>query len=198
MAQTQREESRPNGKGAYDFKPIDFDRNIEPDAAVGQYNATLEEVKVSKTSKDEMPMLVLEWQLTEALDGGDAQEKSVGASVTDFLVFFPAGDRRGRMGKVKYAQLCELLQIDPDIIPARLESKADFLDFIKEAKAQGATVWVSQREDKSSGEMRTNVNYTAPRGAVTLAAETTEEEPEERHNRKPAGKAGAKGKTARR
>jgi len=197
MAQTQ-QHSSSNGKGAYDFKPIDFDKNIEPDAAVGQYTATLDDVRISKTSKDEYPMLILEWQLTEAVDGGDDQEKSVGATVTDFLTFFPSGDRRGRMGKIKYAQLCELLSVDPDTIPARIESKADFLDFIKEVKGQSATVWVSQREDKSSGEVRTNVNYTAPRSAMAAMPEG-EEEQEERHNtRKPSGKAGAKGKSARR
>jgi hypothetical protein len=197
MASTQTH-NNSNGKGAYDFKPVDFDKTIEPDAAPGQYKATLEDVKVSKTSRDEYPMLILEWQLTESLGDSPEQEKSVGATVTGFLVFPPNQAKGASLQKRTYAQLCELLGVDTDLVPTRLTSKADFLDFIKEVKGGSAEIWVSHRADKSTGEMRINVNYTAPRGAMAPMPSSEEEEPKETHNRSRSRSGGAKGRSARR
>jgi hypothetical protein len=200
---TQTHNEAKNGKGVYECKPVEWDHNVEPDAAAGQYVATLEDVTF-KPTKDGYPMLRLDWQLNEAVDGGDAQEKSIGATVSDWITFFPSGEKKGRMGKIKYRQVCELLNVDLDIVPGRIDGKASFLDFIKDTKGQQATIFVALREDPSTGEMRTNVNYTAPRGAmVPLGSSGAEDDggdaPQERHNR-PArnSKPARNGKSARR
>jgi hypothetical protein len=174
--QTQRTEK------AYDFTPVDFDgETVEPEAASGHYEATIEEVKVSKTKpeKGAFPMLIIEWKLTATDSDDEKCQQSVekGATLADFLTFFPEGDKRGRMGKQRFRKLNERLGIDNDILPKRLQTKADFDDYKAALQGQTMEVWVTASTDEASGETRTSVNYTAPKGSAASNVEV-EEEPE--------------------
>jgi hypothetical protein len=186
-AQTQ-QTAKGNGAKTYAFKPIKFDVNaMEPEAQVGEYEAVIENVKVAATSADKYPMLVIEWKLTKAAD--DDNDKSVGATVPDFIAFFPEGDSKGRMGKLRIRQLCEKLDVDLDLLPTNIEDKSDFDEFIRAIRRQSMTVFVTHREDKS-GEMRVGVQYNEPKGSLSAAGrgESEEEEEESSKARKPAGK----------
>jgi hypothetical protein len=157
-----------NQERVMDFQPVDFDGGeVEADAAPGCYEAIIEEVKISKTSKDSFPMAILEWKLNSSVEEEPTaeQEKSVGATVADFLVFFPKGDKRGKMGIIRRNKLFEMLGIDTDVIPQRIQSKADFKDFAGALKGQSMQLWVTSKTDQDSGEVRTGVQYTAPKGS---------------------------------
>lgn len=190
MATTQRTDNGRADKH-YDFTPIDHDSNaIEPDAAAGEYEAVVDDAKIIATSKDKYPMLVIEWKLESTNTDTPEAEKSVGAIVSDFLAFFPDGDRRGNFPKRRFRQLRDLLQLPEDILPTRMETKEDFAELLAALKDQQATVWVTTREDKETHEQRASVNYTAPRGAMGAMASTDDEEQEEVEE-KPARRAPA-------
>lgn len=179
-----------NGR-AYDFAPVDFDgETIEPDAYPGAYEATCDAIKVSRTGNGSFPMLIVEWKLDSTEEESDECQQSIGAIVTDFLTFFPEGDRRQKMGKVKYRALCDKLELAHDTVPKQLRSKADFDAFIDAVKGKSIPVWVTSKEQ--NGETRINVNYEAPRnsgsGSLAPLDDGDGEEPEE----KPKGKASAK------
>jgi len=179
----QTQQTAKNGQGRYDFKPIDsFDVNtMEPDAQAGQYEATIFDVKILATRTDGYPMLVVGWKLDSAAD--DDNEKSIGAEVSDFIVIKPEGDRKGRMGKLRLRQLCEKMEVDLDVVPTAMRSKGDFAELIRALKNRSGTVWVTHREDQSTGETRIGVSYTAPRGAALTPVEDEDEPPA----KKPSG-----------
>jgi hypothetical protein len=158
-----------------DFQAVDYDAStIAPDAAVGEYDARIDKLKIAATSADKYPMLIVDWKILSA--GDEDNETSVNAVVSDFLTFFPEGDRRGRMGKLKLRQLCEKLDIDLDVVPTRIASKSDFDDLIAALKGQTATVWVTHTVDKNTGETRCNVNYVQPRPALAPVAPTDDDD----------------------
>jgi hypothetical protein len=187
----------------YNFKPVDFDAsNMEPDAYPGYYEAMVDNVKVIPTSKDGYPMLVMDYRITKALSDGEDCEKSVGGFVTDFITFFPERDseghinRAGRLGKIKFREVCDQLNLSYDIVPKRIESDEDFKDFINEALGQTLKVWVVNRKGKD-GEDRAEVRFKAPAGAMgeLSPVEPMESEEEEPHrNRKSNGKTRGKGR----
>jgi|SRR5579885_1340685 len=183
-----------NGAGKQlGFTPVDFDGNVEPDAAPGEYEAVIEDVKLKATSSDGYPMLVIDWKLEKAADQDDESAvKSEGATVTDFVTFMPDGERRGKMSRVQYRQLLELLGIEPDILPNKLTSAADFKDLIGALRGKTGNVFVVNREDKQTGEIRTSVKYVAPRGMggglAPMADEEEEEKPRGKTSKAPAGK----------
>jgi hypothetical protein len=179
-----RENNKPEKVHA--FKPINFDvKTSEPEAQVGQYEAIIHEIKVTKTSTDGYPMLIVEWKLDSAED--EENKKSEGATVPDFIALFPEGDSKGRMGKLRLRQLCEGLEIDLDTIPTRIEEPSDFDDFIKVAKRQRMTVWVTHRTDKSTNEVRVGVAYAAPKSTLPPVERDEEDEDEAPRARKAAG-----------
>jgi hypothetical protein len=158
-----------NQERVMDFQPVDFDGGeVEADAAPGCYEAIIEEVKITKTAeaKGSLPMVILEWKLNSSVEEEPTaeQEKSVGATVAGFLVFRPKGDKRGKMGIIERNKLFSNLGIDIDVIPQRIQSKADFKDLSGALKGQSMQIWVTNRTDPESGEVRTNVQYTAPKG----------------------------------
>lgn len=178
----------------YDFKPVDYDINaIEPDAAAGEYEFVIDDVKISKTSKDSFPMLIVEWKITGY--GGDdpACEKSVGAALSDFLTFFPEGHKGLKMGKMRMRQLNERLGVDNDVVPTNIRSKADLQDYAAALKGQTCTAWVVMETDKQSGEEQARIKYKAPRGLAAAMSDIPDEE-EETTTRKtaPKGKPAAK------
>jgi hypothetical protein len=168
-----------NGQGSrhVDFTPIDCDVNtIEPEAAEGVYTGVIDDVRVSATSKDKFPMLVVDWKLDATETDTPEAEKSVGATVSDFFAFFPDGDRRGNFPKRRFRQLRELLDIGDDLLPTRLESKDDFNDIIAELKGKETTIYLSLREDKETKELRPSISYTAPRGGMSAMPSDDEDE----------------------
>lgn len=191
-----------NSQKSYDFKPVEFDaENIEPDAYPGQYEAKIDSVKVSKTSKDSYPMLIMEYKLDKALSDGEDCEKSVGAIVTDFVTFFPDKDaegkpnRSGRMGKVRFREVCDALDLNYDIVPKKIQSKSDFDDFVKEVRGQKVTFWVTHKLDKS-GENRIGISFKAPGGNAMGELSPIDEEEEEEEERTPARSSGKGGKAS--
>jgi hypothetical protein len=169
---------KDNSRGRYDFTPIDFNaNNIEPDASEGTYEATVDDARIQGTSKDNFPMLVIDWKLESTETDTEAAEKSVGATVADFFAFFPDGDKRGNFPKRRFKQLRELLDVPDDVLPTRLESKRDFDDLIAEIKGKSAKIYITLRTDKVTNEERTSVSYTAPRGS--MGAMASDEEPED-------------------
>lgn len=181
----------------YDFKPIDCDVNaIEPDAAEGKYEAIIDGVRVQGTSSDNFPMLVLDWKMEKTDEDGDEYEKSIGAIVADFIPFFPDGDKRGKMSKLRFRQLRELLGISDDILPKRLESKQDFADLISALKRQRAEVFVTHRPDKNTGEVRVGVSYTEPKAKASLGP-VNEDDDDKPAPRKASGSKASGGKSRR-
>ena len=163
-----------NGAKVYDFQPIKFDVNaMEPEAQAGEYEAAAKVIKVGKTSKDNYPMLIIEWVLESAAD--DENEKSIGATVADFLAFFPEGNSKGKMGKLRLRQLCEKLDVDTELLPTSIEKKEDFEEFIRAVRNQRMTVWVTHRQD-DSGETRVGVQYAAPKGAMSSVPTTDDDD----------------------
>lgn len=175
MPQVQRNASS-NGKKTHAFKPIEnYDVNtMEPDAQAGEYEAVVSRITIKATRVDQFPMLVINWKLEKAVD--DENEKSVGAEVSDFLTFFPEGDRRGRMGKLRLRQLCENLGIDLDVLPRSIHHEDDFNDFIAALKGQTMPVWVTHRTNPETNEVMTGIAYTAPRGVGAPLPSTDEED----------------------
>lgn len=150
-----------------DFKPVDYDqKNIPPDAPAGEWTATCS-VKKSKTSKDNYPMLILEWKITEAAD--EVNESFVGASTSDFVTFFPEGHRASKMGKLKVKALCEHMEIDLDVIPTRIASYDDLADLIAGLDGQSATIWTIVRDRSDTGEKVTEIRYSKPGGGLLSA-----------------------------
>jgi hypothetical protein len=189
-----------NGKGEkkYDFTPIDCDtNNIEPDAAVGEYEAKVDSTRVMATKKDNMPMLVIDWKLEKTESDDEACEKSIGATVADFIALFPDGDRRGRMGKLRLRQLREAMGIDDDVLPSRITSKDDFKDLQAAMRGQKLTVWVTHKTDTETNEVRIGIQYAAPKGSMGAIGRDNDDEQEEDAPRR-ASASKSKSKSARR
>lgn len=185
------ENHRGSGAGSYagaTFEPMSYNADvIEPDAYEGAYEATIDNVKFQPTKKTNKPMIVIEWKLTGTEDESDDCQKSIGSKVSDWIVL--ANDKTGNRGKVKLRTLRDNLNLDPDVIPTTISSFDDLKELGVALKGQSMPVWVTTSTD-DDGNVRTNVNYAAPRGAGGMAP-MGDEEPEEEE----APKAQARGKT---
>jgi hypothetical protein len=196
------ENSNHAGKGASyggaTFAPVSYDvEAIEPDAYAGAYEGTIDRVQFRLTQKTGQPMIVIDWKLTSTEDESEDCQKSVGSTVTDWIVL--AADKSGNRGKVKLRVLRDTLGLDPDVLPTQISSFDDLKDLAVALKGQSMPVWVTTSTD-TDGNVRTNINYAAPRGAGGMAPMGDEETEEETPKaKKGAGKAAAaKGKPARR
>jgi hypothetical protein len=175
-----------------DFQPVDYDASeLPPEAAPGEYEAKCEAVKVTATQKDKAPMLVIDWKLTSA--GDDANEPSVGGTVAQFLTFFDRKHKAYKMSCQNFAELCDAIGVDVDIIPKRLSSKNDFRDLIDTLKGKEITVWVTHRVDKQTGENRVGISLKAPRSNA-LNGKAHDDDDDDA----PRGKTTAKNKKGRR
>jgi hypothetical protein len=136
---------------------IDLD-NIPLEAEPGSYTATCKKCKVLKTKERGFPMLVLEWELTGAAEGSKGPAPDDGASVTDFVVIFPAGDKnhaRSLKGLKALADACGV---------AKGEAPKSFSDETKDAweelfTGREAVLRISHQVDKGKNEKRVRVNY---------------------------------------
>jgi hypothetical protein len=157
-----------NSQSVMDFQPVDFDATeLPPEAEVGGYEAVVDSTKLMKTSKDGYPMIVVEWKLESAID--DANKASIGATVSDFVTFFPKNHKAYRLSVQRFRGMVDALGINPDVLPERLQTKQDFADLLNALKNKRTTVWVSHQADKQTGEPRTKIAFTAPKGSGGLA-----------------------------
>ena len=136
---------------------------IPPDAPEGQWVASFK-VKVAKTQKDGYPMLIVDAHLEEALTEGN--ENHVGSKVSEFLVFFPNTHNAVKMSRLRLRDFCAALKISLPAITA-IEKASDFDDFIRDVESNKACVWTKHESDKQTGEVRTKLLFTAPRGSVS-------------------------------
>lgn len=149
-----------------EFTPIDYDVSKLPlDAEEGLYDARCAEIKVSATANGSFPMLILEWKLEDAVDGSEA---SVGATVADFMTFFPPTHKAAKMSVGRTRSLLDAAGLDYDLIPTRLTGKESFRDLIDELEGKKLTLRIKHETDKKSGEVRCKVIYpkkTAKKGS---------------------------------
>ena len=193
--QAQQQDRSSNGR-TYDFKPISFDGNaIEPDVAAGAYVFVVEAAKVGKSKNDSFPQVIIEWKADELLDpdnATDEQSASVGGVMTEWITFFPEGDKRGKMGKVRYRELCDKLNVGYDIV-SNPKSKADFDAFLDKLRGARLDGWVSRKDGDSFGR----ITNTEPKGGGTQLAPLEEVEEEAPRARSGGGGGGKKAAPAR-
>lgn len=157
------------------FSPVEVGdmSEIPPDAPEGQW-ITSQKVTVRSTQKDNLPMLVIDFKLEEALTDGN--EAFVGSKVTKFLVVRGAADPYVKMFRQDLADLCSGLKIE---VPrfTTLRSASDFDEFIAEVEGNRGVAYTKHKADKKTGEVRTEITFRAPRGSVTsIVSEDTAEE----------------------
>jgi hypothetical protein len=154
---------------------------MAPEAHPGEYIMNVKHVEMMPTKKDSYPMMVISWQIAEAVTDSDKCKKSEKAFITDRIVFWPeSAGQKGNPAKRQLRQLCSHLDIDMDIIPnlkdgANDEDFEELLEAVKEA-GQEVTVWVTHKKDKETDEMRANVQYVAPRNTAASKDEDEDEE----------------------
>ena len=187
--------------GGAGFEPMTFDLDeIVPDAYPGAYGAKILSASAKPTKKKATPMIVLEFKLLSTDDEGEEAQQSLQSTVTDYIVLSPGS--RGNRSKRKLTAIRTALGLDSDIIPARLTGYGDLKPFLQAVKGQELTVWISNQDE--DGDVRTNVDYEAPKGGQTMSpmgSADDEEEAEEEAPPPPKAKknaAAATGKTAKR
>jgi hypothetical protein len=192
-----------NGHASPDFTPVDFDiETIPPEAAPGQYEAVIEDLRVQGTSNGNYPMIVCDFKLESTASDTEEAERSIGAVIADFFPLFPDDDRRAAFPKRRLRQFCERFGLDQTLIPKRIANKSDLDEFIESARGATETIWITLQKDKQTGEDRAKVQYAAPRSMVSdLPAMEEEEEAEEERKpsraTKPAGKVAVKSKPSK-
>jgi hypothetical protein len=152
------------------FTPVEVGdmSEIPPDAPEGQW-VTSQKAKF-RLSNAGSPMLVIDFQLDEALTEGNEEFAGKRKKVTKFLVIRGANDPYVKMFRQDLADICEGLKIS---VPrfATLSSSADFDEFIAEVESTKGVFWTRSKQDKKTGEVRTEITARAPRGYVAPAEE---------------------------
>jgi hypothetical protein len=171
-----------------EFTPIETGdmSSIPPDAPAGEWQAVAK-VKLTKTSKENLPMIVIDWKLTEALTEGN--DDHVGARVSDFLVFRAATDPYVKMSRQQLKAMCDALKIDPPNVTA-IRTADDLAEFMSQIEGLKSKIWTILQEDKRTGEMRTSVRYTAPGGGLRAVVDDEEDEKPKGKKAAPAKKTG--------
>src|ERR1700732_840010 len=169
-----------NSEKTLDFAPVDYDIHaMPPPAPEGEWVARIGEVKIQPTAKGNFPMLIVEWSL-EGTDE-DEHQSFIGATIPDFVVFFPPNHKGARMGKLRMRALCEKVGIDFDMVPTKIANKSDLEEFVNALKdTDKVTVWTRVSKD-SNNEDRTSIVYSKP-GVVSAASDDEDED------EKPAAK----------
>ena len=176
-----------------EFTPIETGdmSKIPADAPAGEWNAVAK-AKLMKTSREGLPMIVIDWKLTAALTDGNADH--VGARVTDFLVFRASTDPYVKMSRQQLKTMCDALSIDPPSCTA-IRTADDLAEFMASIEGLKAKIWTTLQEDKRTGEMRTTVRYTAPGGGLRVVADEDEDDkPAKKKAATPAKKTGTRGR----
>lgn len=158
------------------FTPVEVGdmSEIPPDAPEGAWVASFKvEKKATKPEKGGYPMLQITAILEEALTEGN--ENSIGQKVSDWLVFFPASHSAAKMTAIRRKAIADALKID---LPRATNVRTwdDIQQFIDDIIATKAQVWTKHETDKESGEVRTKLMFTAPKGSLSAAASSSFED----------------------
>jgi hypothetical protein len=191
------ENNRGQSYGGASFEPMqsyDLD-TMEPDVYPGGYRAKCTGA-TAKASKKGKPMIELEWTMLSTESDSEGNQKSIGATKRDWVVF--SSGRGGNFGKVKLRALRDNIGLDADVIPTSIGSLADLKPLCTALKNQEADVYIIPGDGEEGED--TQIQYTAPKeGLAPMGGTTDDEEEEERPAaRKAATKAPVKGKGARR
>jgi hypothetical protein len=153
------------------FTPVETGNmsEIPPDAPEGHWIASFR-CKVAATSKDKFPMVIIDARLEEALTEGN--ENHVGAKVSEFIVFFPANHNASKMSRVRLQAICGALKIDLPTFTV-IRSSGDLASFTEAIETNKAQVWTKHEADKVTGEVRTKLLFTAPRGSAEAFASSS-------------------------
>ena len=162
------------------FSPVETGdmTEVPPDLPVGHWTARcVVKPVVGKPEKGSYPGLILEWEATEDLKGGN--ESFVGASSSDYIGLYPAEDQRAKMQKVKTKQLCDGLNIaPPDTSSLADGTLASLVPFVEELEGSLYQIWTTVETDKE-GVSRTRIHYTAPGGGALKPKTKKDDEDEE-------------------
>jgi hypothetical protein len=174
--------------GGQSFQPFEYDETVEPDLYDGDYELVISDVQFRMSNPDketgvQYPQLQLEWKATETYEESEECRRSVGNTVTEFLTIRPKGDRKGNMSKQRLTQLRNRFGIESDVIPARIQSPADFDDIRNVLKGQTTRGTAANKVDKT-GQNRTNINIAQVGGVDET--EEVEETPARSVSRPPA------------
>lgn len=169
-------DNRPSyGGSSFEVPGYDTEK-IEPDAYEGEYEAKFNSIKWKMTSSaPPRPMILLEWKLETTANESEEAQKSLHAKVTDFIVL--ANDKSGNTGKIKLRTLKELLDLEIDLSVMNPET-VNKLGALLKGLGRLVPLWVVNRKD-GDGNVRTNVNYTAPGGGGSAMAPMGGEDEEE-------------------
>lgn len=171
------ETTNHGGYSGAGFEAVNYDvEAIEPDAYPGEYVAKITGAEAKMTRESNKPMIVLEWQLVSTESDDDGPQRSLKSTIRDWIVL--AGDRSGNQGKVKLRTLRDTLELDSDVIPATISSFDDLKPLLRALKGKEMTVWITNSTDRDSN-VRTNINYTAPRGSSTMGAMASPDDDED-------------------
>lgn len=126
-------------------------------ADAGQYDAHCSKAQMMKTKETKKDMLMLEWTLGDSEEHGDSYK---GESVTDFIVFHPAEERKAHKQTVlQLRALCAACGIDPKSFPKDLDDDSK-QEIERLFHRQNVRLRLTKKEDKN-GDVRLRINYKA-------------------------------------
>lgn len=140
---------------------------VPPDAPEGCWEAVCK-ASLKLTSKESLPMIVLDWSLVAALTEGN--EDHIGSRVSDFIVFTPPTHVASKMNRRRLNEVAMALEIT---VPARTSyaTEEDFAELLEALNGARCKLWTFHQADKETGENRTKIRYKARPGEVENAAE---------------------------
>jgi len=181
-----------------EYKPVVFDVNeIAPDAPAGEWKMSIPrgKCKVQPTKEDHYPMLIVPIRLDGTDEEDETHQKALGTELSVFVTFF--GDekaRAARMSKLRLRQMCELLDIDLDILPKELNDPENDLEpLIRALEGKKFTGWTRVTTRRDTGEEVTEVVFSDPNRRIGGGgSDEDDEDEEEDDDEKPAARAAKK------
>lgn len=166
-----------------EYKAVDFDINeIAPDAPEGEWKMSVPrgKCKVQPTKEDHFPMIVMPVRLDKVSGENEDSEthtKAVGTELSTFLVFGGKTPRGERMNKLRIRQVCELLDIDLDVIPKKItDPENDLEPLIRELEGKKFVGWTAISTRRDTGEEVTDLVFVNPDKKLSRDDEDDEDE----------------------
>lgn len=161
-----------NSEKTMDFAPregLDIS-NIEPVAPAGAWKGKLKsEIKRTKTSKNDDPMITMAIEITES-ENPDYEHKT-GTTLFTRVIWFKKDSPAYRMGQLALRGLCDKFEIDYAVVPGADFSTFAELDPLVEALTAAMSeefeFWTVLQKDKNTGEMVPEIRWTAPGGSLS-------------------------------
>jgi Protein of unknown function (DUF669) len=168
--------------GGQSFEPFEWNaRELEPEAAAGEYSVTIRNAKFMRTKPEQgsYPKINLTLKITATATDTEDADKSVGGTVFDSITFYPRGERSrvSNINKRRFLELLEACGLDEGVMPSTIKGEEDFAEITEALKDKEITAWVSHSPRNDGKGVYVNVSYAAPRGMMT------EEEPVEERPR---------------